>query len=373
MWLHDQRSYRLGTLTHPEGIMTTAATTTEEFAGHVLSVFDNAAAALMASIGHQTGLFDTMKDLPPSSAREIADAAGLNERYVREWLDAMTVARFVEYDPRSHAYVLPFDHAASLTRDAGPGNLAVMMPFIAMLAEVEQPIIECFRQGGGLPYEAYERFHEIMAANSAAAADTALIDIALPLADGLPDRLRGGIDVLDLGCGRGHAINVMARAFPNSRFTGYDFSADAIESARREVVEWEVTNARFDVVDVARIDEIDAYDLITAFDAIHDQAEPAEVLRRAARALRPGGTFLMVDFDASSNVEENFDIPWATFMYTVSTMHCMSVSLGLGGAGLGTAWGRQLAEKMLHEAGFADVDVQSIEQDPLNNYYIARL
>ncbi|MDN5855004.1 MAG: class I SAM-dependent methyltransferase, partial [Actinomycetia bacterium] len=121
------------------------------------------------------------------------------------------------------------------------------------------------------------------------------------------------------------------------------------------------------------VDEPGQYDFITAFDAIHDQADPAETLRRAARALRPGGTFLMVDFNASSNVEENFEIPWATFMYTVSTMHCMSVSLGLDGAGLGTAWGRQLADKMLHDAGFVSVEVETIEADPLNSYYIARV
>ncbi|MDN5855202.1 MAG: methyltransferase domain-containing protein, partial [Actinomycetia bacterium] len=248
----------------------------EQFAGRVLNVIDNAAAALMTSIGHQTGLFDTLQKLPASTSSEFAVAAGLNERYVREWLDAMTVARFVEYDPGSRTYTLPPEHAASLTRDAGPANLAVMTPFIAMLAEVEQPIIDCFRDGGGLPYSAYERFHDIMAANSAGAVDAALVDVVLPLVSGLPDRLRDGIDVLDIGCGRGHAVNVMARAFPNSRFTGYDFSAEAIENARREVVDWELTNARFDIVDVARLDEAAQYDFVTAFDAIHDQAEPTE-------------------------------------------------------------------------------------------------
>ena len=113
----------------------------------------------------------------------------------------------------------------------------------------------------------------------------------------------------------------------------------------------------------------DAYDVITAFDAIHDQAQPARVLANIYRALRPGGIFLMVDIKASSRLEDNIGVPLAPYLYTVSTMHCMSVSLGLDGAGLGTVWGRQLATSMLADAGFTEVAVSEIESDPLNYYY----
>ncbi|PSK97880.1 methyltransferase family protein [Haloactinopolyspora alba] len=344
----------------------------EEFAGRVLSIFDDAAAALMISIGHQTGLFDTLAGLRPSTSSDVAAAAGLNERYVREWLKAMTMARIVDYDPVAHTYHLPVEHANSLIRASGPGNLAVLTTFISMLGEAEPGIVECFRTGGGLPYSAYERFHETMAGVSGAAVDGALLEVLLPLAPGLVERLEAGIDVLDIGCGRGHAVNVLAGAFPDSTFTGYDFSADAIGWARDEAAELGLANTTFEVVDVARMRDSERHDLVTAFDAIHDQADPAGVLAAACRALRPGGTFFAGDIKASSNVEDNFAIPWGTFIYTVSTLHCMSVSLGLGGAGLGTGWGRQLATSMIADAGFVDVEVNEVETEPFNLYYVAQ-
>lgn len=343
----------------------------EEFADRMVGVFNDAFVALLISIGHQTGLFDTLAGLAPSTSQQVADAAGLQERYVREWLDGLTCARIVVHDPASTTYVLPAEHAACLTEAAGPNNLARTMSFVALLAEVEQPIIECFRTGGGLQYSAYPRFHALMAADSAAIFDAALVDTILPMVDGLPDRLRAGIQVADIGCGSGHAVNVAARAYPASRFTGYDFSEEAIAAARAEAESLALTNARFEVCDVATLDIDAAYDLVTAFDAIHDQAQPAAVLAAITNALRPGGVFLMVDIKASSNVEDNIELPWATFLYAASTMHCMSVSLGLGGVGLGTVWGEQLATAMLADAGFTEVQVKGMEDDPFNSYYVA--
>jgi SAM-dependent methyltransferase len=164
----------------------------------------------------------------------------------------------------------------------------------------------------------------------------------------------------------------MAQAFPASRFTGIDFSDEGLAVGAAEARRLGLTNATFLARDVAALDVTDAYDVITVFDAIHDQAQPARVLHNIHRALRPGGVLLMVDIKASSNVEDNIGVPLATYLYTVSTMHCMSVSLGLDGAGLGTVWGRQLAESMLADAGFGDITVHEIESDPFNNYYIAR-
>jgi hypothetical protein len=111
---------------------------------------------------------------------------------------------------------------------------------------------------------------------------------------------------------------------------------------------------------------------VTAFDAVHDQAHPAKVLANVHGSLRPGGTFLMVDINASSNLEQNADLPWASFLYAVSTTHCMSVSLGQGGDGLGTVWGVELAEQMLREAGFAEVTRHDLDDDPFNAYFVAR-
>ena len=345
--------------------------TTEDFAGRVVSAIDGASLVLLLSMGHQTGLLDTMAGLGAATSAQIADAAGLNERYVREWLGGMTTGHVVDYDAGAGTYSLPAHRAAVLTRAAGPDNLAVVSLFLPQLGEVEQKIVRCFREGGGLPYSEFPRFHALMAEQSAAVFDAALVDVVLPLVDGLPDRLRAGADLADFGCGSGHAINVMAQAFPSSRFTGIDFSEEAIANGVAEAARLGLTNATFEAHNLTELDKTDAYDVITVFDAIHDQAQPARVLQNIHRALRPGGVFLMADIKASSRLEENVGIPMSTYLYTVSLMHCMTVSLALDGAGLGTAWGTQLAVSMLGDAGFADVRVAEVESDPINNYYIA--
>ncbi len=347
------------------------ASVADAFADRLVGILNDASVALMTSIGHQVGLFDAMSSSPPGTSQEIAAAAGLQERYVREWLAAMTTAGIVSHDPETATYRLPAEHAAYLTRAAGPDNLAHLMQFVPLLAAVEGPIVDCFVNGGGVPYSAYPRFHRLMAEDSATVHDASLIEGILPLVPGVIDRLREGLDVGDIGCGQGHAVNLMARAFPNSRFTGYDFSAEAIEAGRAEARQLNLTNARFEVRDVAGLAVVEGYDLITAFDAIHDQAQPAEVLARIATALRHDGVFLMVDIKASSHLHENLDLPLGPFLYTVSTLHCMTVSLALGGSGLGTAWGAQVALAMLDQAGFATVEVKEIETDPVNTYYVA--
>ena len=167
-------------------------------------------------------------------------------------------------------------------------------------------------------------------------------------------------------------LNLMAQAFPNSRFGGYDLSDDAITAARTEAQLWGLDNVRFEAKDATRLEERDHYQLITAFDVIHDLAHPAEVLQNIYRALEPGGTFLMLDPAASSHLHENLGHPMGPFLYTVSTMHCMTVSLEQGGMVLGTAWGEQSARRMLAEAGFAEVEVEHVEGDIFNNYFIAR-
>lgn len=342
------------------------------FAGRMLGVLNDAAVAILTSTGHQTGLFDAMAGLPAATSDQIADVADLDERYVREWLGGMTSARIVRYDPASATYTLPAEHAAVLTAAAGPYNLAILMQHVTMMGEVEQRTIDRFRTGGGLSYADYPHFHRNMAETSAAVHDAALVDGILPLAPGLTGALRDGIDVADVGCGRGHAVNLMAAAFPASRFTGYDFSPTAVDAARDEARRLGLTNATFEVVDVAELAEHARFDLVTAFDAIHDQAHPATVLANVRRALRPGGTFLMVDIKASSHLEQNLALPWASYLYAISTYHCMSVSLGLGGSGLGTVWGVERAAAMLTDAGFGSVEEKVVEADPFNAYFVAR-
>lgn len=359
-------------MTAPETGTETGPETVEAFTDRMVSTIDNASLTLLLSLGHQTGLLDTMAALPPSSSAEIAEAAGLDERYVREWLGGMTTGRVVDYDAETGTYTLPAQRAAVLTSAAGPNNLALVAQFVPLLSEVEQKILGCFRAGGGLPYSEYPRFHTLMAQQSGVVFDAGLVDVVLPLVDGLPERLRSGADVADFGCGSGHAVNVMAQAFPASRFTGIDFSEEAIAAGRDEAARLGLSNVTFESHDLPTLDKEAVYDVIVVFDAIHDQAQPARVLENIHRALRPGGVFLMADIKASSRLEDNVDVPMSTYLYTVSLMHCMTVSLAHGGAGLGAAWGTQLATSMLADAGFGDVVVAEVESDPINNYYIAR-
>ena len=342
----------------------------EAFAERMVGVLNEGAIALMTSIGHRTGLFDVMAGLPPSTSEQIASAANLNERYVREWLAAMVVGRIVEHNSEVGTYYLPQEHAAFLTRAASPDNIAVTAQFIPLMGSVEDPIVESFKNGGGVPYSAFPHFHEVMAEDSGQTVVAALTDHILPLVPRLIQRLEAGIDVLDVGCGSGRALNLMARMFPNSRFVGYDFSEEAIVRARTEAKEHGTTNARFEVKDAAVLDEKARYDLITTFDAIHDQADPAAVLKGIAAALKEDGVYLIQDIAGSSHLHNNLDHPIAPLLYTVSTMHCMTVSLAQGGEGLGTMWGEEKAREMLEEAGFKKVEVKQLPHDIFNNYFI---
>lgn len=340
------------------------------FLRRMVTVLNDAGLALMCSIGHQTGLFDAMAALPPSTSQQIATATNLSERYVREWLGAMVAGRIVEYDPNSRTYALPPEHAAALTRAAGPDNLASEMQYIPMLGSVESGIIESFHNGTGVPYSSYPEFQQLAAEDSRSVLDISLLSETLPLVPGLLDRLGAGIDVLDVGCGSGHAINLMARQFPASRFTGVDFSPEGIASAQAEAEASGLSNTRFQVQDVAELDAQEQYDFITAFDAIHDQAYPRRVLKAICSGLRPDGTFLMVDIRASSNVHENIEHPLGPYLYTFSCMHCMTVSLAQGGEGLGTMWGEQLATELLREAGFTGIEIKHQTVDVQNSLYI---
>lgn len=335
-------------------------------------ILNDASLALMISVGHRVGLFDVLSRLPPSTARQVAGASDLHPRYVLEWLRAMTVGGIVHYDPGSEEFSLPPAAAARLSRDAGPENAALRMQFIPILAGVEDEIVDCFREGGGVSYDSYSRFHEAQHEGAVAEMDALLMDTYLPLVPGLSDDLSRGIDVLDLGCGAGRALNVMAGAFPRSRFEGYDIAEEALAIARKEAEERGLGNVSFESRDVARMDEEERWDLVTAFDVVHDQADPAGVVRNVFRGLRPGGVFLMMEKRGSSRLEENLDHPLGPYLYSVSCLHCTSVSLASGGPGLGTLWGRERARELLEEAGFDDISVREPPGDETTDFWVAR-
>lgn len=347
----------------------------EAFASRLLGALNGGSFCLMASIGHRTGLFDSMRGQPAASSAQVAERAGLNERYVREWLGAMVAFGAVESDPASLTYRLPDEHAAFLTREAAADNLAVFAQYIPLLAQVEEEILECFRHGGGVPYEKFPRFHEVMAEDSGQSVMSSLESHILPLVPALAGDLARGIRVLDVGCGRGRVPMRLAALYPKSRFTGIDLSEEAIADARAEASRRSLANIDFfarDLSDFDRTAEPETYDWITTFDAIHDQARPLNVLKGIRRALRPGGIYLMQEIKGSSHPHGNVDHPIGTFLYTVSCLHCMTVSLAQGGDGLGAMWGEEATRDHLARAGFVSIEKHELAHDIQNNWYVVR-
>lgn len=340
------------------------------FADQLFSFYNGGFVTFMIDLGVRTGLFDAAAD-GPATSDELATRAGLQERYVREWLGAVVTAGIVDYDAETATYTLPVEHAVCLTGTTEL-NIAPLSQLAGLLAQHIEPVARSFRDGGGVPYSAYRpAFTDVMDALNRGTFDGVLVDGIIPLVPGLADRLTAGINVADIACGTGHSTNLLARAFPASRFVGYDLAADAIRRGGVEADDYGLSNVAFEVRDVTKLPVDARLDAVFAFDAIHDQTDPVGVLRAVFDALTPGGTFLMFDIRASSHLENNLGNPFAPWLYAVSTLHCMTVSLAAGGAGLGTVWGEELAVDMLRHAGFVDIVVHEVPGDPLDSLYVA--
>ena len=352
------------------GVSDTAAA--ETFLERTCDIINAGAQAVMISIGHRSGLFDTMAGLKPATSQHIADAVGLAERYVREWLASMVTAGIVNYAPQQQTYYLPPAHAACLTRGAPLGNAAVFAQHVAMLGALQDQTLKCLESGAGTRYADYPCFHHIMAEDSELSVVDSLVHTILPMIDGIDASLEGGIDVLDAGCGKGLALIKMAERYPRSRFTGYDLCDDAIAEASHAAAARCLGNVRFVVKDMTDFEEPERYDFITSFDAVHDQKHPAELIARIQRALKPSGIYLMQDIGGSAKLENNLDFPMASLLYAISITHCTPISIGQGGEGLGTMWGWETAQAMLEQAGFAQVERRLLQHDPMNVWFISR-
>jgi 2-polyprenyl-3-methyl-5-hydroxy-6-metoxy-1,4-benzoquinol methylase len=281
----------------------------------------------------------------------------------------------VALDPDTGKYHLPSEHAAFLTRAAAADNVAVFTQYIGLLGTVEDEIVECFRHGGGVPYSRFPRFHAVMAEDSGQSVLSSLKTHVLPLVPGLADRLSSGVRMLDVGCGQGQIVSRLAELYPNSRFVGMDLSEEAVELARDQASKRGLSNVEFEAKDLSDFDETapsEAFDFITTFDAVHDQARPLRVLKGIHRALKQDGVYLMADIKGSTLVHENLSHPIGTFLYTVSCMHCMTVSLAQGGEGLGAMWGEQKTREYLERAGFGSVEKNELAHDIQNNWYVVR-
>jgi 2-polyprenyl-3-methyl-5-hydroxy-6-metoxy-1,4-benzoquinol methylase len=341
----------------------------QAFAGRLLATYTESMVTLMIDVAFRTGLWEALA-AGAGTTDELAERAGLVERYVRECLGALVTAGIVEHDAATRRYALPPEHAACLS---GPGslNLAPFSQVSTLLAGHVADVSRAFREGGGVPYDEFRpEFTEVMDGMSRGLLDDQLIEGILPRTGDLPQRLDAGIRVADIGCGTGHAVNLIARAYPASQVTGYDLAADAIAEARAEAVDWGLANASFEVLDVRHLPAQPPFGAVFAFDAIHDQVDPAGVLRRVYEALEPGGLFVMLDIKAATALEDNIGNPFAPWLYGVSTLHCLTVSLAHDGAGLGTVWGEQLAKRMLAEAGFVGITAQDVPDDPFDSLYL---
>jgi SAM-dependent methyltransferase len=354
-----------------------------DFAEKMSAVLNYGALNLAMGIGYRTGLFDAMDTLEhPASAAAVAEQAKLDARYVSEWLAIMVCGDIVALtagDGGEDLYFLPKAHADLIARRSGENNLGVYTQEIPLLtACAMESVIEGFHTGTGIDYGHYPEFQAFMGQLADAKHQRVLIDQFLPsIADGqLCRELERGIAVCDLGCGQGLAVLLMAKAFPNSRFTGLDISAEAVETAAALAREEGVCNARFLCRDAALLkahaEFESSFDYITAFDAIHDQTRPLEALQGVWHMLVPGGRFSMIDITASSRLAENTDHPMGAFLYTVSLMHCMPVGLAHGGMGLGMMWGRHQALALLKKAGFTAVEPLAIPNDSFNTHYLCR-
>jgi len=355
----------------------------DSFSDRMIKILNYGALNLALAIGYRTGLFDALDRLGgPQTLDWISQQTGLNPRYLEEWLGVMVTGEIVELSRApdgENLYYLPKTRADYITRRAGNANLGVYAQEIPILtASAMEAVVRGFETGAGVSYDNYPKFQQFMSQLADAKHRQVLVDRFLPAVDDgrLVHRLQAGIRVCDLGCAEGVALMLMAKAYPRSRFVGIDISAAAIATARQEAHRQGLDNLDFRVLDAALLPDNfefrESFDYVTAFDAIHDQTRPQDVLRGIYQVLVADGLFSMVDIAAESNLADNLKHPMGPFLYTVSLMHCLPVGLVDGGAGLGMMWGRQKAMDMLKNAGFQKVQVLEMPDDPFNFHFFSQ-
>ncbi len=344
----------------------------EAFVGKALGDLAGVTNTALASIGDHLGLFKSLAAEGPATSAELAARTNTDERYVREWLAAMASAGYLIYDPATVTFTLPAENAPALAQEGGPMFMGGVQQEVLGLVMTLNKVAEAFRTGGGVAnsdfdastWDGLARFTETWTNNQ-------LVQNWLPRVPEIQARLERGAVLADVGSGYGQAIITLAKAFPNSRFVGYDINERSVAHARAEA-------ERAGVGDRVRFEQRDAatglreqYDLITTFDVIHDTVNPHGTLRAIREALKPDGIYFCVEINSSANLEENAG-PIGALFYGFSVLFCMTQSLAARGEGLGT-YG--LPEPKMREfgaeAGFGSVRRAPIE-DPFNCFYELR-
>jgi len=325
----------------------------------------------LGHIGDRLGLFHAMKGAGPLTSEQLAAKTRLNERYVREWLRGMVAAEYLDYDPSTDRYVMTAEQAYVLADDASPVSAGGPLQFTTPTVANAEKLVRIFRDGGGIPYsEIGPEVPEGIARFFGPGYVNFLVQEWLPAVPGLPERLKAGIDVADVGCGYGLSTMTMAAAFPASRFVGLDYDAGSIFRARRVSAERGLVNIdwRAEAAHLTLRDH--RFGLICAFDCIHDMVDPRATLRAIRGALTPDGVFLWSEPNASHNPLENRN-PVGKAFQCVSPLHCMTVSLAHRGEGLGTVIGERGVHALAQETGFSHVEKLPI-QNPFNQFFALR-
>jgi 2-polyprenyl-3-methyl-5-hydroxy-6-metoxy-1,4-benzoquinol methylase len=328
----------------------------QEFMARVVDDLSGAMVSIMCVLGHRLGLFRDLVTLGPATSMELATKSGLSERYVREWLHCLASAGYLEVDRSEGRFVLPPGLAFAVAVDGSPFNMAGGYQLVLALTNAFGAVAEAFRTGKGVPRDRYPaELYEATEEMSASWLDTLLVHQWLPAIDGLVARLQQGGRVADIGCGQGRALIICAKAFPRCELVGYDSFGPNIERARAAAQDARVAaRVRFIQADAAA--ELTMhYDLVTAFDVLHDAADPAGMLRRIRAAIEPDGVLLLLESNSADDPLDNVG-PAAAILYATSVLYCLPTSLADGGPGLGTmglppAKIRELSD----EAGFRSV------------------
>lgn len=326
----------------------------EAFAMRALSDFAGAYVGLMVSLGSKLGLYKAMADGAAHGSDEIASRTGCAERYVREWLNAQAASGYISYHADADTYSMPPEHALVLADEGSPAYFTPAWEIPAALWAGEARALEAFRTGKGIPWGAHDgRLHCGVASFYRNGYRGALVQHWLPSLDGVVKQLEEGITVADVGCGHGHSTILMAQAFPNSRFHGYDSHAASIEEAKLHAAEAGVADRV--TFEVARaVDYPDRqYGLVCFFDCLHDLGDPVAAARYAREVLAPGGTVFLVEPFANDRIEDNISLAGQLF-YTGSTLMCCAHAISEGGhLVLGAQAGEARLGEVFRQAGFS--------------------
>ena len=347
-------------------------TKVEEFVGKALGDMSGLTTVLLAGIGDRLGLFRDLAENGPATSEELARRAGINERYGREWLSAMSASGYLAYAPDTGRFWIPPEHVPVLAQERGPVFFGGFYEMLLGMVHAVDPVTEAFRAGGGVEQSLYPAAtYDGMDRATASWHENHLLQEWIPAVPEIVAALEKGIEVADVGCGRGRAVCKMAQAFPNSRFVGFDIFQPNVDAANETAKEFGVADrVRFEQRDVSK--GLPAtYALITTFDVIHDAADPRGLLRVIREALEPDGHYLCLDINCSDKLEENAG-PLGALFFGMSVFYCMTTSLAQNGEGLGTAGLHpHKLDELSSEAGFSSCTKLALD-NPFNNLYDLR-